>query len=191
MKFCNCRRILDIFSQDLLIFIAPLLSKKYQSLVFYDNRDLNIAKLEKSEKYFRKKFESFIRLFYEHFTRHFESHWRETRRHNGTRTEPPISLETPSLPWLQHTSSHFYTYIYFIFLLLLQLTISSILKMYIVPRHMKRQAKSFYFFTNAFSLWLSQYMIIYLSFHDCQDHLDNLLIRITRKTTDIIIIGNL
>ena len=32
------------------------------------------------------------------FARHFESHRRETWRHTGRRTEPPIFLETPSLP---------------------------------------------------------------------------------------------
>ena len=72
-----------------------LIPKKYQSLVFNDNRDLKISKPKKSEKCFREKFEIFICLFDEHFACHFASHWRETWRHIARRTEPPISLETP------------------------------------------------------------------------------------------------
>ena len=64
--------------------------KQYQSLFFYDNRDLKISRSKKSGQYFRDKFHG-------HFARHFESHRRETWRHTGRRTEPPISLETPSL----------------------------------------------------------------------------------------------
>ena len=37
--------------------------KKYQTLVFYDNRDLKIFKFKKSEQYFVDKFEIFIRSF--------------------------------------------------------------------------------------------------------------------------------
>ena len=37
--------------------------KMYQSLVFYDNRDLKIFKFKKSEQYFLDKFEIFIRSF--------------------------------------------------------------------------------------------------------------------------------
>ena len=68
--------------------------KKYLSLVFYDNRNLEISKSKKSEQYFPGKIEIFIRLFDEHFVRHFESHWRETWRHTGRRTVPKISLDT-------------------------------------------------------------------------------------------------
>ena len=60
--------------------------RKYLNLVFYDNRNLEISKSKKSERYFRDKIEIFIRLFDEHFARHFESHWRETWRHTGKRT---------------------------------------------------------------------------------------------------------
>ena len=56
--------------------------KKYQSLFFYDNRDLKISRSKKSGQYFRDKFHG-------HFARHFESHRRETWRHTGRRTEPP------------------------------------------------------------------------------------------------------
>ena len=64
--------------------------KQYQSLFFYDNKDLKISRSKKSGQYFRDKFQG-------HFARHFESHRRETWRHTGRRTEPPISSETPSL----------------------------------------------------------------------------------------------
>ena len=37
-------------------------SKKYLNLVFYDNRNLEISKSKKSERYFRDKIEIFIRL---------------------------------------------------------------------------------------------------------------------------------
>ena len=65
------------------------------SLVFYENRDIQISKSKKSEQYFLDKIEIFIRLFDEHFARHFKSRWRETWRHTGRRTVPQISLETP------------------------------------------------------------------------------------------------
>ena len=45
--------------------------KKYQSLVFCDNRDRHIAKSKKSEQFFCDKFEIFIRLFDELFACHF------------------------------------------------------------------------------------------------------------------------
>ena len=61
------------------------ISKKYLSLIFYDNRDLKISKSKKSEHYFRDKIEIFVRLFDEHFARHFER-----------RTVPQISLHTLS-----------------------------------------------------------------------------------------------
>ena len=76
-----------------------MIPKKYLSLVFYDNRNLEISKSKKSEQYFRDKIEIFICLLDEHFARHFESHWRETWRQTGRRTAvPQISLETPSPP---------------------------------------------------------------------------------------------
>ena len=69
------------------------------------NRDLEISKSNKSEQYFRDKFEIVIRLLDEHFARHFESQWRETWRHTGRRTEPSFSLETlppPPRPGLEY-----------------------------------------------------------------------------------------
>ena len=47
---------------------------KYLSLVFYDNRNLEISKSKKSEQYFRDKIEFFIRLLDEHLARHFEGY---------------------------------------------------------------------------------------------------------------------
>ena len=72
------------------------ISKKYLSLVFYENRNLKISKSKKSEQYFRDKIEFFIRLLDKHLARHFESYWRETWRHTDRRTVPQISLKTPS-----------------------------------------------------------------------------------------------
>ena len=72
------------------------ISKKYLSLVFYENRNLKISKSKKSEQYFRDKIEYFIRLLDKHLARHFESYWRETWRHTDRRTVPQISLKTPS-----------------------------------------------------------------------------------------------
>ena len=64
----------------------------------YENRDLNIAKSKKLERYIREIFEIFTHLFDEHFVR--QSKWRETWRHTGTSTESPISLETPPPSWI-------------------------------------------------------------------------------------------
>lgn len=64
------------------------MGERHAGLVFYDNSDFNIAKSKKSEQYIHENFD-------EHFARRCESHWRETWHHTGTRTEPPIFLETP------------------------------------------------------------------------------------------------
>ena len=61
----------------------------------FDNRDLNIAKSKRMEQYIREICEIFTHFVEEHFVPHFQSNWRETWRHIGTRTESPISLETP------------------------------------------------------------------------------------------------
>ena len=50
------------------------IKKKYQSLVFYDNKDLKTSQSKISKQYFRDKFKIFCRLFDKHFTRHFQSH---------------------------------------------------------------------------------------------------------------------
>ena len=43
-------------------------------MIFYDSRDLNIAKSKISKQYIRAKFEIVIRLFDGKLDRHFESH---------------------------------------------------------------------------------------------------------------------
>ena len=42
------------------VFLSTFFPKKYQSPVFYDDRDLKICKCKKSEQYFRDKFEIFV-----------------------------------------------------------------------------------------------------------------------------------
>ena len=74
------------------------MGERQAGLVFYDKSDLNIAKSKKSEQYIHENSD-------EHFARHYESHWRETWHHTGTRTEPPIFLETPTpTPGTRHYS---------------------------------------------------------------------------------------
>ena len=71
-------------------------SKKVLKSVFCDNKDLNIAKSKKSEQYIREKFETLSTSSMNTLL----AILKETRRHNGTRTEQPISLETlSSAPW--------------------------------------------------------------------------------------------
>ena len=73
----NARKICWTIKKPLK-FITPLdvsLQKKDQRrVIFYDSRDLNIAKSKISKEYIRAKFEIVIRLFDGQLDRHFESH---------------------------------------------------------------------------------------------------------------------
>ena len=82
-------KICSTIERNLHYATGHFIPKKYLSLVFYDDRNLEISKSMESEQYFRDKIEILIRLFDEHYAR------RETRHHTGRRTVPQISLETP------------------------------------------------------------------------------------------------
>ena len=74
----HARKICWTIDKKPLKFITPLgvsFQKKHQRrLIFYDSRDLNIAKSKISKQYIRAKFDTVIRLFDGQFDRHFESH---------------------------------------------------------------------------------------------------------------------
>ena len=76
------------------------IQNKYNILVFYFNRNLNIAKSKKMKQDKREEFYYFILLINNDFAAILKSHRSGTWRHTSMRTESPISLETPPPSWV-------------------------------------------------------------------------------------------